>query len=136
MYTSADNNINQIGRLTANPELRALPTGTSVCELRLAVRGAGNSQGDAGFFDIAVYGPSGEAAAEHLTTGSLVAVHGRLQHRTWTAEDGTKRSAVRIVGDVKFLGRKRTDDEVAADEIDVDAVPIAASGINGDDIPS
>jgi single-strand DNA-binding protein len=117
MNTQAHNNLNLIGYLASDPALKALPSGTSVCELRVAVRGAGNSREDAGFFDVATFGPAGEAAARYLSKGSRVAVHGVLKHNTWKAEDGTNRSAVRIVGDVQFLDRRTNDDETAAEAI-------------------
>ena len=114
MSTSPTNNTNLIGYLAGDPALRTLPTGTSVAELRVGVNQAGNSRGDAGFFDVAVYGKAGEAAAKYLKKDSHVAVHGTLQHRTWKAKHDTSRSAVRIVGNVQFLDRKTSDDEHAA----------------------
>lgn len=117
MNTQAQNNLNLIGHLAADPVLKELPSGTSVCELRVAVGGAGNSREDAGFFDVATFGRAGEAAARYLSKGSPVAVHGVLKHSTWKAEDGSNRSAVRIVGDVHFLSRRTKEDETAAEAI-------------------
>ena len=114
MSTSPTNNTNLIGYLAGDPALKTLPTSTSVAELRVGVNQAGNSRDDAGFFDVAVYGKAGEAAAKYLKKGSHVAVHGTLQHRTWKAKDDTSRSAVRIVGNVQFLDRKTIDDKHAA----------------------
>ena len=67
------------GRLTKDPELKALPTGTSACELRLAVDGMGRGR-EVGYINVSVFGSGGEAAAEYLTKGWLVAVDGRLEY--------------------------------------------------------
>jgi single-strand DNA-binding protein len=59
-------NINKIictGRLTKDPELKALPSGTNVCELRLAVDGMGRAR-EVGYVNVSVFGNSAEAAAK------------------------------------------------------------------------
>lgn len=106
-------NINHVvltGRLTSDPELRALPSGRSVCELRMAVnirrRDASGEWGERpNFFDVVVYGANGENVARHLYKGRPVAVDGRLDWREWEAEDGRIAQAVRVVAStVQFLG--------------------------------
>ena len=101
------NSINLVGRLTRDPELRQLPSGQSVCNLRLAVDGLAPGR-ETGYIDVATFGKPGEAAARHLTQGWLVSVSGRLEHRTWTAEDDTKRQTYQAVGDVQFLAAPRS----------------------------
>jgi single-strand DNA-binding protein len=97
------------GRLTRDPELRALPSGSSVCELRLAVDGMGRGR-EVGYVNVNVYGGGGEAAAEHLAKGWLVAVDGRLEYGEWETEEG-KRHAYCVVGNVEFLAAPRHKDE-------------------------
>lgn len=106
-------NINHVvltGRLTSDPELRALPSGSSVCELRLAVnirrRDASGEWGERpNFFDVVVYGGRGESVARHLHKGRPVAIDGRLDWREWETEDGRMAQAVRVVANtVQFLG--------------------------------
>ena len=130
---STTNNTNQIGYLAAAPTLTELPSGTKVAQFRLGVNQAGNTKDDAGFFDVAVYGPGAEPAAKYLKKGSHVAVHGRLQHRTWKAQDDSPRSAVRIVGQIQFLDRRTPDDEAAAKAI-ADSIPVHDAS-DGGDIP-
>ena len=108
---------NLIGYLAADPTIKELPGGTRVAELRLGVNQAGNAKDDAGFFDVAVYGPGAAPVARYLKKGSYVAVHRRLQHRTWKAQDDGPRSAIRIVGHVQFLDRRTPADEAAAQAI-------------------
>jgi hypothetical protein len=56
------------GRLTKDPELRSLPSGTSVCQLRLAVDNVARGR-EVGFINVSVYGSAGEAAAKYLSKG-------------------------------------------------------------------
>jgi single-strand DNA-binding protein len=113
----AANNINRVtmtGNLTADPELRSLPSGTSVCKLRIAcnTRRKNGSTGEwedkPNFFNVTVWGKQGENAARYLAKGRPVAIDGRLEWHEWDAQDGTKRSSVDIIADnVQFLGSPR-----------------------------
>jgi single-strand DNA-binding protein len=109
----AATNINRVvltGNLTTDPELRNLPSGTSVCKLRVACntrrKGAGGEWEDKpNYFDVTVWGAQGENCARYLGKGRPVAIDGRLEWREWESEGGGKRQAVDIVADsVQFLG--------------------------------
>jgi single-strand DNA-binding protein len=103
------NHVVLTGRLTSDPELRTLPSGDSVCELRLAVNArrrdsAGEWVEKPNFFNVAVYGASGENVAKRIAKGSPVAIDGRLDWRQWETKDGRPAQAVRIVAqNVQFL---------------------------------
>ena len=115
----AASNINRViitGNLTADPELRALPSGTSVCKLRVACNGrkkdgaSGEWVDKPNFFDVTVWGAQGENCAKYLAKGRGVAIDGRLEWREWETPEGTKRQAVDIVADtVQFLGGGRDE---------------------------
>ena len=94
------------GNLTRDPELRELPSGTAVCELRVAVDGMGRA-GEPGFITVNVFGKPGEAAAEILAKGWLVGINGRLEFRQWEPEPGQKRTDYQVNGDVEFLAPPR-----------------------------
>lgn len=100
------NSVNITGRLTSDPELRALPSGESVCKLRLAVDGL-SPHGETGYVNVSCFGKPGEAAARVLAKGWLVAVAGRLSYRSWEADDGSKRHDYEVVGNVEFLSAPR-----------------------------
>ena len=109
----AATNVNVVvvtGNLTRDPELRSLPSGTSVCKLRVAVNSRrknanGEWEDKPNFFDVTVWGAQGENCARYLSKGRPVAVDGRLEWREWETEGGGKRQAVDIVADsVQFLG--------------------------------
>jgi single-strand DNA-binding protein len=105
-------NINRVvltGNLTKDPELRALPSGTALCELRIACNTSRKQDGEwvdkPNFFNVKVWGAQGENVARYLAKGRPVAIDGRLEWREWEAQDGTKRQAVDIIADtVQFLG--------------------------------
>ncbi len=99
-----------VGNLTRDPELKQLPSGTSLCKLGVAVNSSvKDSSGQwvekANFFDVTVWGQQGENCARYLSKGRQVAVDGRLNYDAWEAQDGSKRSRVDIIADtVMFLG--------------------------------
>jgi single-strand DNA-binding protein len=99
-----------VGNLTRDPELRQTPNGTSVCQLGVAVNSSykdasGQWVEKPNFFDVVVWGTQGENCARYLTKGRQVAVDGRLDQRSWDAQDGTKRSKVEIIAEtVMFIG--------------------------------
>jgi single-strand DNA-binding protein len=106
-------NINHVvltGRLTSDPDLRVLPSGSSVCHLRIAVnarrRNAAGVWGEKpNYFDIVVFGARGENVAKHMHKGRPVAIDGRLDWREWETPDGRHAQAVSILATtVQFLG--------------------------------
>jgi single-strand DNA-binding protein len=145
-------NINRlvlVGRLTRDPELRALPTGSSVCSLRLACNSArrdasGERTERPNYFDVSVFGGSGESVAQYMRRGSRVAVDGRLEWREWETAQHERRQAVSIVAEtVQFLdaagGREHAggsgDDPADGDGSDVpaDGRELAGVGVGVDD---
>jgi single-strand DNA-binding protein len=105
-------NINKLictGRLTTDPELRAVSNDMKVCQLRLAVDGMGRGR-EFGFISVSVFGKAGEAAAQYLSKGWLVAVDGRLEYGEWEA-DGAKRHDYTVVGNVEFLTAPKPAEE-------------------------
>lgn len=99
-----------VGNLTRDPELRQTPSGTSVCQLGVAVNSSyKDSSGQwvekPNFFDVVVWGSQGENCAKYLSKGRQIAVDGRLDQRSWEAQDGGKRSKVEVIADtVMFIG--------------------------------
>jgi single-strand DNA-binding protein len=156
----AATNINRVvltGNLTHDPDLRSLPSGMSVCKLRVAcnTRRKNNQTGDwedkPNYFDVTVWGAQGENCARFLSKGRPVALDGRLEWREWQDQAGNNRQSVEIIADsVQFLGGRdegqggggftpRSD--VPVDQSDFQQ-PVAApaGGANGssaadDDIP-
>ena len=103
------NRVVLVGRLTRDPELRSIPSGTAVCDLRIASNsGQKEPDGEWGerpnFFDVSVFGARGEAVATYMRRGSRVCVDGRLSWREWETPDEQKRQTVSIVAEhVQFM---------------------------------
>ena len=149
----AASNINRViitGNLTRDPELRSLPSGSSICKLRVAVnsRRKDGSSGEwvdkPNYFDVTVWGAQGENCANYLSKGRPVALDGRLDWREWETQEGGKRQSVEIIAEsVQFLGGRDGGGEggggfapradVPANTSDFEAEPVAAG--DEDDIP-
>ena len=109
------NNVVLIGRLTRDPELRYIPsTGTPVATFSLAVdkqlsrekrqEFEAKGQPTADFINIVVWGKQAENCANYLAKGLLAAVQGRIQSRSYEANDGTRRYVTEVVAErVEFL---------------------------------
>jgi single-strand DNA-binding protein len=136
-----------VGNLTRDPELRQTPSGTSVCQLGVAVNSSyKDSSGQwvekPNFFDVVVWGSQGENCAKYLSKGRQIAIEGRLDQRSWDAQDGTKRSKVEIIADtVMFIGGQGETREPVARGGAKPATDAAAQDdfrdidFGGDDIP-
>jgi single-strand DNA-binding protein len=103
------NRVVLVGRLTREPETRSLPSGTSVCGLRIACNGgrrddSGQTQERPNYFDVDVYGAPADSVGRYTKKGSRVGVDGRLEWREWETEEGQRRQAVSVVAErVQFL---------------------------------
>ncbi len=94
------------GNLTRDPELRFTGDGVPVCSFGLAVNRVRSRNEEVDFFDVSAWRELGETIANYKKKGDPILVEGRLQYRTWEAQDGSKRSKVDVVADnVQFLGR-------------------------------
>ena len=129
------NRVTIVGRLTRDPELAHLPSGTAVLKLGVAVNGRQKDEGGnwidkPNFFDVKVFGNQADALNNHLTKGRRVGVDGRLDWSSWEAQDGSKRSKVEIVAQsVQFLDSRGEGGEGGGER---QFVPAAATAGNED----
>ena len=104
------NKVIMIGRMASDTELRKTKDGKDFATFRIAVRRDfrnGDGGFDADFFAVCVWGPSAEFVHKYAPKGREVAVSGRLQNRTYDAQDGSKRYVTEIIADnVQLLGEK------------------------------
>jgi len=105
------NKVILIGHLGADPETRAMPSGTTVANLRLATteswkdKQSGEQQERTEWHNVALFGRIGEIAAEYLRKGSQVYIEGRLRTRKWQDKEGRDRYTTEIVGnEMQMLG--------------------------------
>jgi single-strand DNA-binding protein len=104
-----------IGHLGADPETRAMPSGTTVANIRVATteswkdRQSGDQQERTEWHNIALFGRTAEVAAEYLRKGSQVYIEGRLRTRKWQDKQGNDRYTTEIVAnDMQMLGSGRS----------------------------
>lgn len=102
MSSRSLNKVQLIGNLTRDPELRYTPQGTAVCTLGLATNRSWATEGgekreETEFHRIVAWNKLAELCSQLLFKGRKVYVEGRLQTRTWTAQDGSQRQATEIV---------------------------------------
>ena len=107
------NKVILIGRLTKDPELKTTPSGVATTTFTVAVdRNFTNQQGqrEADFLNCVAWRKQAENISRYTTKGSQVAVEGRIQTRSYDAQDGTKRYVTEIICDnVTFLGSKSSN---------------------------
>lgn len=129
------NRIVLIGRLVADPEMKHTSSGVAVSSFRIAVDRPFRTQGgeqETDFIDCVAWRNNAEFAANYLHKGRLIAVEGRLQVRSYQAQDGTKRRVSEVVCDnVRGLDRPRETGEGAGSY----AAPRSAEPHPVEDIP-
>ena len=100
-----------IGNLTRDPELKTLPSGIAVATLGIATNRVwkdkeGKKQEDTQYHNVVVFGRQAETTAQYLKKGNSVLIEGRMQTRSWDAQDGTKRYRTEVVADRVQFGPK------------------------------
>ncbi|OGZ18697.1 MAG: single-stranded DNA-binding protein [Candidatus Nealsonbacteria bacterium RBG_13_42_11] len=132
-----------IGRLTRDPETKALPSGQSVTNFGLATSRfftdkTGQKQQQADFHNIVLFGKLADIASQYLTKGSLVLIEGRIQTRTWKDSSGNSRSRTEIVGERIQLGPKSAGKVMPAQKepgVAQEDIPVIEEEIDVKDIP-
>ena len=120
------NHITIMGRMTRDPELRRTGSGVAVASFTLAVdrdftnKDSGEKETD--FIDCVAWRGTGEFVSKHFSKGRMAVVSGRLQIRSWTAEDGSKRRNAEVVADNVYFADSKKD----ADSGSSAATPAAA----------
>ena len=109
------NHITIMGRLTRDPELRRTGSGIAVASFSLAVdrdyapKDGGERETD--FIDCVAWRQTGEFVSKYFTKGRMAVVSGRLQIRSWTDKEGSKRRTAEVVADNVYFGDSKRDDQ-------------------------
>lgn len=103
------NKVILVGRLGADPEVKAIGSGSTVARLNLATTESwvkdGQKQDRTEWHRITVWGKLAEVCGKHLAKGRQVYVEGKLQTRSWEDQQGQKRYSTEVVAStVQFLG--------------------------------
>ena len=141
------------GNLTREPEIKALPSGSQVCEFGVATNRVwkdknGAKQESVDYHNIVVFGRQAEIVKQYMHKGSGIFLEGRIQTRSWDAKDGTKKYRTEIVADriqfgpksgsggsyeQKDYSAKSKNDDNSKDESP--AIEYPEEEINSEDIP-
>ena len=105
------NKVILVGNLGADPETRAMPSGATVANLRIATseswrdKTSGEQQERTEWHRVALFGRLGEIAGEYLRKGSQVYIEGTLRTRKWQDKQGNERYSTEIIGnEMQMLG--------------------------------
>jgi len=108
------NKVILIGHLGQDPETRAMPSGSTVANLRVATteswrdKQSGEQKESTEWHTVVLFGRTAEVAAEYLKKGSQVYIEGRLRTRKWQDKTGNDRYSTEIVAnDMQMLGSAR-----------------------------
>lgn len=107
---SGVNKVIIVGRLGADPEVKAVGQGSTVTRLNIATSENwmgkdGQKQERTEWHRVVVWGKLAEICGKHLSKGRQVYVEGRLQTRQWEDQQGQKKYTTEIVANtVQFLG--------------------------------
>jgi len=100
------NKVILIGNLGMDPEVRYLPSGSAVANLRIATseswrdKATGEPQERTEWHRVTLFGKLGEIAGQYLRKGSKVYIEGKLRTRKWQGQDGQDRYTTEVVVDI------------------------------------
>ncbi len=103
------NKVILMGRLTRDPEMRQTPNGVAVCSFSIAVnrRFAKEGQQQADFINCSAWRQQAEFICKYFTKGSMIAVVGQLQSRSWENQEGKRQYSTDVmVDEVYFTGSR------------------------------
>ena len=127
------------GRLTRDPEMRALASGKHVTQFSVATTEyAGNGKERPEFHNIVTWDRLAQTCGEFLGKGQQVAIEGRIQTRTWDDEKGARHWKTEVVAStVEMLsGRKKKDYAAESSAEGLEAAAMSESSADGSAIPA
>ena len=114
------NKVILIGNLGADPEVRYMPSGEAVVNLRLATTDTwkdkdGNKQESTEWHRVAFFGRQAEVCGQYLRKGSQIYVEGSIRTRKYTDKDGAEKYATEVRGErMQMLGSRQACDSATA----------------------
>jgi len=127
------NKVILVGRLTQDPEVRYTQSGKAVASFTIAVnRFSGQGQKEADFIPVVAWEKLAETCGNNLTKGQRVLIEGRLQIRSYEANDGQKRRVAEVIAqNMEFLERK----QAASADDNKDTNPFGGQVVPEEEIP-
>lgn len=134
-----------IGRVTNDPEMKALPSGMSVVKFGLATNHVyktkeGEKKETTQFHNCVAFGKVAEIIGQWVQKGQEVYVDGRIEYRTWDKKDGTKGYATEIVLENFQMGAKAKGGAGRTEEIhekvsEMPSIDVTEGEIKSEDLP-
>jgi single-strand DNA-binding protein len=124
------NKVILVGRLATDPEIRATPTGQSVCSFRLATnrvwvdRGNNQRQEKTEYHNIILWGKLAEIASRFLTKGSLALIEGRIETRSWQDSSGNRRFKTDVIAERMQLGPRAAGKVIPSEKTSKEEIPV------------
>lgn len=142
-------NLNKVfimGRLTADPEIRSTPSGERVTTISIASNRfwtdkSGNKKESTEFHNVVLWGRQADIAGQFLVKGSMAFIEGRLQTRSWKAQDNTTRKVTEIIAERLQFGPRASngtsqssayEEKNSNQDMAIDEVPIIEMGDDGE----
>ena len=144
------NKVFLIGNLTRDPELKALPSGTSVVSFGVATNRVwkndkGENQQDVQFHNIVSFGRQAEVIKQYMVKGSMIFIEGRIQTQSWDGPDGSKKYKTEIVAEGVQFGPRSAGkqgarpagktEESDSKDAEMPVIDLNAEEINSKDLP-
>ena len=125
-----------MGRIIKSPELKTTPNGVSVIQISIAVDRDYTPKGQekqTDFINVVAWRGTADFIAKHFEKGQLIALTGSIQTRSYTDNQGNKRSITEVIADqAYFAGSKKESGNLASRESGADTVPAYESRLPAD----
>ena len=107
-----------IGRLVQDPEVRYTQSGKAVASFNLAVENNFGNEKKADFIPIVAWNKLAEICGNNISKGRKILVEGRLQIRSYEAQDGQKKRVAEVVAQtIEFLDYKKSDNDGSSSDV-------------------
>jgi len=111
---SSFNHVVLVGNLVRDPEVRDLPSGQTVCDMRIAVNTQRKESEETLFIDITTWGATAKTCAKYMSKGRSIIAAGRLKTDEWEDKEGNRRSKTYVVANTIQFNDKKSDTVTSA----------------------
>ena len=103
------NHVVLVGNLVKDPDVRDLPSGQTVCDMRIAVNTQRKESEETLFIDITAWGATAKTCAKYMSKGRSIIAAGRLKTDEWDDKEGNRRSKTYVVANTIQFNDKKSD---------------------------
>ena len=103
------NHVVLVGNLVKDPDVRDLPSGQTVCDMRIAVNTQRKETEETLFIDITAWGATAKTCAKYMSKGRSIIAAGRLKTDEWEDKEGNRRNKTYVVATTVQFNDKKSD---------------------------